>query len=198
MKVLLFCLLCFVTQKGFSQSDYVYKDYSLDGFGQNIVISDFNEDGKPDTVALISNDSSMIAFMGLSGSGSNRKVSRRLDRFSDKVFISDFEGNSKFKITLSWMRYLEVYTFRYNAVQKDFELIGLDTEDFGNAAGDGSGKVSINFLTKEKVTAINHYNQREGKLETGEEKKSTIKLERKIFLAGFNPEQVKGAFLQPN
>lgn len=107
--------------------------------------ADFNKDGKKDLFAIISNQEKtrLISFI------SNKKkfvmhLSKEMEYF-DCCSSIQFDKNI-LKLSSNGMRYFEYYKLRYNAKISNFEVIGIDSESFGNAAHDGAGTQSLNFL----------------------------------------------------
>nr|WP_294926109.1 hypothetical protein [uncultured Flavobacterium sp.] len=73
----------------------------------------------------------------------------------------------------------ETYTFR--AKNNDFELIGYDSSD--NYGPVVNSEISINFLTKKKVTKTNTNENEESGDEVFEEKTEKIKVDKLIQLS---------------
>lgn len=84
------------------------------------------------------------------------------------------------------MRGFTYYTFRWDAGAKDFRLIGYDTESFGNAVQDGSGKSSINLLTGGYEAVFNVWNEKQERLIALPKVKRKIVVSRKLYLKCFN------------
>lgn len=49
------------------------------------------------------------------------------------------------------------YKFRYDKVNDDYVLIGSELNFYGNAAHDGAGNISTNYLTGKRIKNINKY-----------------------------------------
>lgn len=84
----------------------------------------------------------------------------------------DIEGlNNSLKVSKNvvavsmWaMRSGTEYKFRYDKVRGDFRVIGYDSENFGPATNDGSGKSSYNLLTGDYVANWHHFDMKQEKL----------------------------------
>jgi hypothetical protein len=86
------------------------------------------------------------------------------------------------------MRGFSYYKFRWDAAAKDFRLIGYDTESFGTATGDGSGKSSINLLTGSYEAAFSVWNEKREQLIALPKIKRKVSVSRKFYLKGFNED----------
>ena len=62
------------------------------------------------------------------------------------------------------MRFDNEWKFRYEEVYDDYALIGSEYNNYGNAAGDGSGNRSINYLTGKKIEKFNEWDMKSEKL----------------------------------
>ncbi len=83
------------------------------------------------------------------------------------------------------MRGFSYYKFRWDKSAKDFRLIGYDTESFGNAAGDGSGKSSLNLLTGAYAGSFHKWSAGRRKLLPQPAIRSTKPLSKRIYLSSF-------------
>jgi hypothetical protein len=86
------------------------------------------------------------------------------------------------------MRGFTYYKFRWDAAAKDFRLIGYDTESFGTATRDGSGKSSINLLNGNYEAAFNVWNEKQEKLIPLPKIKRKVSVSRKFYLKTFNED----------
>jgi hypothetical protein len=81
------------------------------------------------------------------------------------------------------MRGFGTFRFRWDPAAKDFQLIGYDTESFGNASGDGSGKASLNLLNGAYEAAFYHWDEVCEELAPLPPVKRKLKLNRKVYLS---------------
>jgi hypothetical protein len=86
------------------------------------------------------------------------------------------------------MRGFGTFRFRWEPVTKDFRLIGYDTESYGTASGDGSGKASLNLLNGAYEGAFFHWDVVCAELAPLPPVKRTLKLNRKIYLSHWSEE----------
>lgn len=107
--------------------------------------ADFNKDGKKDLFAIISNQEKtrLVSFLS-KGKKFVMHLSKEMEYFDCCSSIL-FEKNI-LKLSSNGMRYFEYYKLRYNPKISTFEVIGIDSESFGNAAHDGAGTQSLNLL----------------------------------------------------
>lgn len=86
------------------------------------------------------------------------------------------------------MRYDNEWKFRYDKKHDDYVLIGSEYNSYGNAAGDGSGNRSINYLTGKRIDKFNEYDYEKEELielEPKETKVPSVKT-KPIFLKALN------------
>lgn len=86
------------------------------------------------------------------------------------------------------MRGFSTFRFRWEAAAKDFRLIGFDTESFGTASGDGSGRESLNLLTGAYEGVFNHWDEICEELMPLPPVKRNLKINRKIYLSRWSEE----------
>lgn len=86
------------------------------------------------------------------------------------------------------MRGFTYYKFRWDGAAKDFRLIGYDTESFGTATGDGSGKSSINLMTGDYEAAFSVWNEKQEKLVPLPKIRRKVAVSRKFYLKTFNED----------
>ncbi|PIE48050.1 MAG: hypothetical protein CSA42_00615 [Gammaproteobacteria bacterium] len=93
------------------------------------------------------------------------------DFVKESYDFSDAGGNMSienakngFKVNIWFMRSGYSVQYRYNSNHEKFQLIGLSEEQFGNAANDGSGEASVNFLTGDYIGHWHLYDHHNEKL----------------------------------
>lgn len=164
-------------QRGMPSGYKLQRDYSgtvsflhdeLDGDGRrdSIMVIEQNpgEDGR--ILALISSRKQPIVSPPIAmccGSLTLRK----------QVVIAETRG----------MRGFSTFRFRWDATARDFRLIGFDTESFGTASGDGSGRESLNLLTGAYESVSNHWDEVCEELVPLPPVKRTLKITRRIYLS---------------
>jgi hypothetical protein len=149
-----------------------------------ILKADFNGDKIKDQFAVIEKEGNakLIALISKGGKQYRTLTHKSLD-FFDCCSSLSFEKNI-LTVTSRGMRYFEYYKFRYNKKMLTFELIGYDTESFGNAIHDGAGTESVNLLS-----GVYEYSVYTATNETdGTTKSDTIKITvpKKFTLANFD------------
>lgn len=127
----------------------------------NIVKFDFDKDGIQDLFYVMESENSTVFRASL------RNGQVLLDSKSDGSIgccsAVSIKGNVVTCATKG-MRGFTYYRWRYDGTLKNFRLIGYDTESFGNAANDGSGKSSLNLLTGAYQNAFNYVDEKKDKL----------------------------------
>jgi len=97
---------------------------------------------------------------------SNRFVCELSSQKFKKVFSGPFEEEADislratkngFEIGVNYMRAGHSYQFQYERETKKIRLIGMDRYEFGPANNDGSGKSSVNLLTRQYIADWNFY-----------------------------------------
>lgn len=77
--------------------------------------------------------------------------------FEEEADISLRATKNGFEIGVNYMRAGHSYQFRYERETKKIRLIGMDRYEFGPANNDGSGKSSVNLLTRQYTADWNYY-----------------------------------------
>ncbi len=147
--------------------------------GNIIITADLDGDGKPDKFWIAGDK----LHYQLSTQNSAPKSSKPLDieGLNNSLKVS----KNVVAVSLWAMRSGTEYKLRYDKTQGDFRVIGYDSENFGPATNDGSGKSSYNLLTGDYVANWNHFDMKQEKLIALPtiKKKSPAK---KYFLATFD------------
>jgi hypothetical protein len=117
------------------------------------VVADLDGDGKPDKFWI---NADKLQYQ-LSTQRNVTKSSKSLDieGFNNSVSVS----KNVVSLNLWAMRSGYSLKFRYDKTKGDFRIIGYDSENFGPANNDGSGKSSYNLLTGDYVANWNRYNE---------------------------------------
>ena len=149
-----------------------------------ILTHDFNKDGMIDTFAVIEKEGNakLIAILS-KGSKSKITITHNEGNFYSCCASIVYKKNI-LTLTTKGMRYFEYYKFRFNKKLANFELIGHDTESFGNAIHDGAGTKSVNLLTRDyEYSTYSAIDENSGETKSGKRK---IKLPKKFTLSNFN------------
>jgi hypothetical protein len=152
----------------------------------NEIRTDFNADGKQDVIAVITKGEDVKLFAAISSSkGSYTYSTHKSMEYFDCCSRMEQKGNIV-KIHSNGMRYFENYTLRYNKTSFGFDVIGFDSESFGNAINDGAGTKSINLLTGDFESSINQVPS--GQPEKGKvvKQKKKLRVPKKYTLKNFN------------
>lgn len=132
----------------------------------NRVVYDFDQDGTADVFAVVeaAEGENVRLIVWLSRRPGGRAYSWHPSTDELTCCAALTRRGSVVAVESHGMRYFETYKFRYNAQLGDMELIGFDTESFGNAINDGAGTSSYNALTGQYVVARHHYDERSHRL----------------------------------
>lgn len=152
----------------------------------NEIRSDFNADGKQDMIAVIVKGEDVKLFAAVSGSNGTYIYSTHASmEYWDCCSRLEQKGTIV-KIHSNGMRYFENYTLRYNKTNFGFDLIGFDSESFGNAINDRAGTKSLNLLTGDFESSINHVPS--GQPEKGKvvKQKKKLRIPKKYTLKSFH------------
>ncbi len=122
------------------------------------VTADLDGDGKPDKFWI---NGDKVQYQ-LSTQKNVTKSSKPLDIEG----LNNTLSVSKNVVSMSmWaMRYGGSLKLRYDKIAGDFRVIGHDSENFGPANNDGSGKSSYNLLTGDYVANWNRWDEEKEKL----------------------------------
>jgi hypothetical protein len=141
---------------------------------------DLDGDGKKDNVKLI--DSNFIHYT----------LSTQHGRLFSSEYLGDHsctndnitKTSSGFKYTIQCMRGGSSYQFRYEKKSQRMRLIGMETEQFGNATNDQSGSSSVNLLTNNYLGEWHHFDETKDKLVKLKTIKSKVNF-KKSYLDNF-------------
>ncbi len=149
-----------------------------------ILKADFNGDKIKDQFVVIEKEGNakLMALISKGGKQYRTITHKSLDFFDCCSSISF--GKNILTLTSNGMRYFEYYKFRYNKKLQTFELIGYDTENFGNAIHDGAGTQSVNLLSG--MYAYSVYTAKDETDGTSRSDKMKISVPKKFTLANFN------------
>ena len=149
-----------------------------------ILKADFNGDRIKDQFTIIEKEGNarMIALISKGPKQFTTLTHPELE-FFDCCSTIAFEKNV-LTLTSRGMRYFEYYKFRYNKKLLTFELIGFDTESFGNAIHDGAGTQSMNMLTGMYEYSV--YTAKDENDGTSKSDKRKVKVPKKYTLNNFN------------
>lgn len=122
------------------------------------VTADLDGDGKPDKFWI---NADKLQYQ-LSTQKNVTKSSKPLDigGLNNSLSVS----KNVVEISMWAMRSGFSLKFRYDKAKGDFRVIGYDSENFGPASNDGSGKSSYNLLTGDYVANWNHYDMEKEQL----------------------------------
>lgn len=148
-----------------------------------MVRADLDGDGQIDIFCAVQSDGQLKLFASLQ---SGCKTIMSQDVGDGTCCGSVSAKNGVVRVSSTGMRAFSYYKWRYNKVAGDFQLIGFDTESFGNAANDGSGTSSLNLLTGDYVDAFNSYNQRTQRLKALPKTRKKVRVTKRIFLKDWN------------
>lgn len=145
---------------------------------------DFNQDGRKDLVAVMQKGEQVKLFALISkGPKEFRTITHQNPDYFECCSTMEFVKNV-LKLTTRGNRYFQTYTFRYNRQLSNFELIGYDSESFGNAIHDGAGTQSLNLLTGRYFYSLyTATNESDGKTTEGNRR---VKLPKKYTLSNFH------------
>jgi hypothetical protein len=162
----------------------LFADSTIYAQGNQSISADLDGDGKPDKF-WIKGDKFQYQ---LSTQKNITKSSKPLDieGLNNSVSVA----KNVVAVSLSAMRSGIVFKLRYDNIVGDFRVIGYDSENFGPATNDGSGKSSHNLLTGDYVANWNHFDEQKEKLVALPtiKKKSPAK---KYYLAGFDDNAIE-------
>ena len=145
---------------------------------------DFNKDGIKDQFSVIEKEgeAKLLATLSKGKKGFINLTHKSTDYFSCCAEMK-FEKNI-ITLTTRGMRYFQHYKFRYNKRINNFELIGYDTENFGNAIHDGAGHQSVNLLTGQyEFSRFDAKDEENGDITEG---KKILKMPKKFTLTNFH------------
>lgn len=145
---------------------------------------DFNQDGRKDLMAVMQKDDHVRIFAFISkGPSGFRTITHQDPDYFECCSVMDYTKNV-LKLTTRGNRYFQTYTFRYNRQFANFELIGYDSESFGNAIHDGAGTQSVNLLTGRYLFSVyTATSESDGKTSEGNRK---IRIPEKYTLSNFH------------
>lgn len=152
----------------------------------NEIRHDFNSDGKPDMFAVIQKGEETKLFAAVSNAkGAYMMSTHPAMEYFDCCNRLELKGNIV-KVFSNGMRYFENYTFRYNKTNSGFDLIGFDSESFGNAVHDGAGNKSLNLLTGDYISVHTEVDANNPEHYDVVQRKKKLKLPKKYTLKNFN------------
>ena len=146
---------------------------------------DFDSDGRQDIFCAIQPQTGDDAkLMAVLKSGKSVSYSQALSMCCGSLS----QKNGVIDVHSKGMRGFTYYKFRWDAKAKDFRLIGYDTESFGNAVHDGSGKSSLNLITGAYEAAFNVWDEKKQKLVALPKVNRKLNLGRRIYLKQFGED----------
>jgi hypothetical protein len=152
----------------------------------NEIRTDFNGDGKQDVFAVINKGEDTKLFAAVSNAKGAYVVSTHSTlNFFDCCNRIELKGNIV-KVFSNGMRYFENYTFRYNKTNFGFDVIGFDSESFGNAVHEGAGARSLNLITGDYISIHQEVDINNPENYDVVQKKKKLKLPKKYTLKNFN------------
>ena len=173
-----------------------YQPYSKEMYQSK----DFDGDGTRDFIlAVFKSDSKDYESGTITLQVYKQKEDTNFELVSESGSLEDLllGGNGRLSIKknvisvhLGQMRYDNEWKFRYDKKYDDYVLIGSEYNSYGNAANDGSGNRSINYLAGKRIDQFNEFDY---------EKEELIKLdpvtikvpstkEKPVFLKDFNAD----------
>lgn len=151
--------------------------------GINELAADFDSDGKQDTISVIERGDHLYVCASLQ----NGQLALQS---KDAPYCCSYLEFVKNVVVLhsTGMRAFSTWRFRYNAALRNFQMIGWDTESFGNGANDGSGTSSLNLLTGTFIAKYNSWDRKQGKLIALPVVSRKVKITRRILLTDFGED----------
>lgn len=145
---------------------------------------DVNQDKRNDLVAVMQKgDHVKIVALISKGAKEFRTITHQDPEYFECCSTMEFT-KGVLKLTTRGNRYFQTYTFRYNRQLANFELIGYDSESFGNAIHDGAGTLSLNLLTGRFLFSVyTATSETDGKTTEGNRR---VKLPKKYTLSNFH------------
>jgi hypothetical protein len=181
--ILIGFLLSYFLSAGSVRSQTLPKGFSIQEgtSGKNQLFGDFDGDNRGDALAVIEGGGQTLVYIATAKCSFKSKDAPRCCSYIER---------SKNVIVLhsTGMRGFYTWRFRYNTAFKNFQLIGMDTESFGNAVHDGSGTSSLNLLTGDFEAKYNSWNEKRQKLIALPAIKKKLKIGRRIFITDFGDE----------
>ncbi len=121
---------------------------------EDTLIIDLDKDQHMDTVVFIREE---LVIMAKFSSAKFRQVKSKSFENIDPSMGRLKPTASGFIFSNNWMRAGYECQFRYEPQTRRIRLIGMSRYEFGNAAGDGSGKSSVNLLTNSYIADWNYF-----------------------------------------
>jgi len=154
--------------------------------GSDSVIHDFDGDHTPDAFCAARKEAEEgLRLLAILQSGKRVRYSLPLSSCCGSIE----QNKGVVRVSSTGMRGFSYYQFRWDSTAGDFRLIGYQTESFGNAANDGSGKSSLNLITGDFEAAFNSFDQRRQKLLPLPVVKRRISVNRKFYLQHFGDKE---------
>ena len=151
--------------------------------GKNQVFADLDGDGNRDILAVVENNGQTMVYASLQ-EGKLILKSKDAPRCCNQIELA----KNVIVLHSNGMRGFYIWRFRYNPSLHNFQLIGMDTESFGNAVHDASGTSSFNLITGDFEAKYNSWNEKQKKLIALTPVKKKLKPGREILLTDFGDE----------
>jgi len=121
---------------------------------------DLDKDAKKDIVIFDRENALIVVKLSTHNFKPLRSEQMEIDPISSGIKAK----KESFEFTNNWMRAGYSCQFRYNAIQKKMQLIGMRRYEFGPANNDGSGESSVNLLTNSYIGNWNYWDDHQNRL----------------------------------